>query len=67
MLFRSAVRRGAVGRKDTAVVIGCGPIGLAVISVLKASGHRTVIASDSSPRRRAPTDPGAIEKSLLNP
>lgn len=48
-----AVRRGSVGRKDTAVVIGCGPIGLAVISVLKASGHRTVVASDFSPRRRA--------------
>ena len=47
-----AVRRGGVGRKDTAVVVGCGPIGLAVISVLKAEGHRTVIASDLSPRRR---------------
>ena len=34
-------------------MIGCGPIGLAVISMLKASGVRTVIASDFSPGRRA--------------
>jgi threonine dehydrogenase-like Zn-dependent dehydrogenase len=48
-----AVRRGKVGRRETAVVIGCGPIGLAVILVLKARGVRTVIASDFSPARRA--------------
>jgi threonine dehydrogenase-like Zn-dependent dehydrogenase len=36
-----------------AIVIGCGPIGLAVISMLKASGVRTVVASDFSPRRRS--------------
>ena len=48
-----AVRKGAVGAKDTAVVIGCGPIGLAVIAMLKATGVRTVIASDFSAGRRA--------------
>lgn len=48
-----AVRRGQVGAKDTAVVIGCGPIGLAVIAMLKATGVRHVIASDFSPGRRA--------------
>ena len=48
-----AVRRGRVGAKDTAVVIGCGPIGLAVILMLKASGVRHVIASDFSSGRRA--------------
>jgi threonine dehydrogenase-like Zn-dependent dehydrogenase len=48
-----AVHRGAVGKGQTAIVIGCGPIGLAVISMLKASGVRTVVASDFSPRRRA--------------
>ncbi|EFQ82940.1 GroES-like protein [Aeromicrobium marinum DSM 15272] len=47
-----AVNRGAVGTRDTAVVVGCGPIGLAVILVLKARGVRTVIASDYSPGRR---------------
>ncbi|ATD69633.1 MULTISPECIES: zinc-binding dehydrogenase [Gordonia] len=48
-----AVRRGEVGRRDVAVVIGCGPIGLAVVAMLKASGVRTVIASDLSAGRRA--------------
>lgn len=48
-----AVRRGQVKRGQVAIVIGCGPIGLAVISMLKASGVRTVVASDFSPGRRA--------------
>ncbi|WP_278258342.1 zinc-binding dehydrogenase [Nocardioides convexus] len=48
-----AVRRGQVGARDVAVVIGCGPIGLAVIAMLKATGVRHVIASDFSPGRRA--------------
>ncbi|MCL2542568.1 MAG: zinc-binding dehydrogenase [Nocardioidaceae bacterium] len=48
-----AVRKGQVGAKDTAVVLGCGPIGLAVISMLKASGVRHVVASDFSAGRRA--------------
>jgi len=48
-----AVRRGQVGARDTAVVIGCGPIGLAVIAMLKATGVRHVIASDFSAGRRA--------------
>jgi threonine dehydrogenase-like Zn-dependent dehydrogenase len=48
-----AVRRGEVKKGDVAIVIGCGPIGLAVILMLKARGVRTVIASDFSPGRRA--------------
>lgn len=48
-----AVRRGELRRRDVAVVIGCGPIGLAVICVLKARGVRTIVASDPSPGRRA--------------
>ncbi len=47
-----AVRRGEVGKRTVAVVIGCGPIGLAVILLLKAKGVRTVVASDFSPARR---------------
>lgn len=50
---RHAVRRGEVGKRDVALVIGCGPIGLAVILMLKAQGVRTVVASDFSPARRA--------------
>src|SRR3954469_14936653 len=48
-----AVRRGEVAKKQVAVVIGCGPVGLGVILMLKAQGVRTVVASDFSPGRRA--------------
>ncbi|WP_304117813.1 zinc-binding dehydrogenase [Mycolicibacterium bacteremicum] len=48
-----AVRRSEIGRRDTAVVVGCGPVGLAVICHLKAKGVGTIIASDFSPGRRA--------------
>lgn len=48
-----AVRRGGVSARRPAVVIGCGPIGLAVILMLKAQGVKTVVASDLSPARRA--------------
>ncbi|MGW4126511.1 zinc-binding dehydrogenase [Nocardia sp. NPDC004711] len=47
-----AVRRSRIGKKQNAYVIGCGPIGLAVIAMLKAAGVRSVVASDYSPRRR---------------
>jgi threonine dehydrogenase-like Zn-dependent dehydrogenase len=47
-----AVRRGEVAKRQVAIVIGCGPIGLAVICLLKARGVRHVIASDFSPGRR---------------
>jgi threonine dehydrogenase-like Zn-dependent dehydrogenase len=55
-----AVRRGEVGKGQVAIVIGCGPVGLAVIAMLKAQGVRTVIASDySSGRRRLAETMGA--------
>jgi threonine dehydrogenase-like Zn-dependent dehydrogenase len=47
-----AVRRSEIGRRDVAIVIGCGPIGLAVICMLKARGVRTIVASDLSRARR---------------
>src|SRR4051794_25279169 len=47
-----AVRRGEVKKGDVAIVIGCGPVGLAVICMLKAEGVRTVVASDLSRGRR---------------
>jgi threonine dehydrogenase-like Zn-dependent dehydrogenase len=64
-----AVRRGEVRKRDVAIVIGCGPIGLAVICMLKAHGVRTVVASDFAPGRRKlasacgadiVVDPGAV-------
>ncbi len=47
-----AVRRSEVKKRDVAIVVGCGPVGLAVITMLKARGVRTVLASDFSPGRR---------------
>ena len=47
-----AVRRGEVSRKDVAVVVGCGPVGLGVICALKARGAGTIVASDFSAGRR---------------
>ena len=48
-----AVRRSEITKKDAAVVIGCGPVGLAVICMLKAEGIETIVASDFSSGRRA--------------
>jgi threonine dehydrogenase-like Zn-dependent dehydrogenase len=48
-----AVRRSEIGKRDAAVVIGCGPVGLAVICHLKARGVHTIVASDFSAGRRA--------------
>ena len=47
-----AVRRSEMAKRDTAIVIGCGPVGLAVICQLKARGVGTIVASDFSPGRR---------------
>lgn len=49
---RHAVRRAEVRRSDVAIVIGCGPVGLAVICMLKAQGVAAVVASDFSDGRR---------------
>ncbi|MCJ7437671.1 MAG: zinc-binding dehydrogenase [Acidimicrobiia bacterium] len=38
---------------DAAVVIGCGPIGLAIIAWLAARGVETIVAGDFSEQRRA--------------
>jgi threonine dehydrogenase-like Zn-dependent dehydrogenase len=48
-----AVHRSAIGRRDTAIVIGCGPVGLAIICHLRARGVENIVASDFSPARRA--------------
>lgn len=48
-----AVNRSEVSKRDVAIVLGCGPVGLAVISWLKARGVRTIVASDLSAGRRA--------------
>lgn len=48
-----AVRRSEIQRKDVAIIIGCGPVGLALICLLKAQGVERVVASDFSAGRRA--------------
>ncbi len=48
-----AVVRSEINSREVAIVIGCGPVGLAVICMLKAKGVRRIIASDFSPTRRA--------------
>jgi threonine dehydrogenase-like Zn-dependent dehydrogenase len=48
-----AVRRSEIKKRDTAIVVGCGPVGLAIICQLKALGVERIIASDLSAARRA--------------
>jgi len=48
-----AVAIGDPGPRSVALVVGCGPIGLAVIIALKRKGVGPVIAADFSPERRA--------------
>lgn len=48
-----AVNRAEISKRQPAIVVGCGPVGLGVILMLKARGVRTVVASDYSAGRRA--------------
>ena len=48
-----AVARTRLDKDSVAVVIGCGPVGLAVIAALKVKGFGPIIAADFSPARRA--------------
>ncbi len=47
-----AVAKADVGPQHAIMVIGCGPVGLAVIASLKARGLGPVVAVDYSPERR---------------
>lgn len=48
-----AVNKSGLVAGQGAVVLGCGPVGLAVIAALKLRGVEPVVAADFSPRRRA--------------
>ncbi len=50
--IHGVARSGATAR-DSAVVVGCGPVGLAVIAGLRAIGVESIVVADLSPRRRA--------------
>jgi threonine dehydrogenase-like Zn-dependent dehydrogenase len=47
-----AVAKANLGADDAPLVIGCGPVGLAVIAALKLKGVHPIVAADFSPRRR---------------
>lgn len=47
-----AVNKSRIERGEVALVIGCGPIGIAIIAALRARGVETIVASDYSPKRR---------------
>ena len=47
-----AVRKSRLEPGDVPLVIGCGPVGLAVIAALRLEGAEPVIAADFSPARR---------------
>jgi threonine dehydrogenase-like Zn-dependent dehydrogenase len=47
-----AVERARLDKDDVPLVIGCGPVGLAVIAALRLKGTRPIVAADFSPLRR---------------
>jgi threonine dehydrogenase-like Zn-dependent dehydrogenase len=47
-----AVAQSGIDAQSVALVLGCGPVGLAVIAALKVRGFGPVIAADFSPARR---------------
>lgn len=48
-----AVEKAQLGTDDVPLVIGCGPVGLAVIASLRLKGAHPIVAADFSSRRRA--------------
>lgn len=54
-----ACRRGAVGPDDLVLVLGCGPIGLALIEVAQARGARVLATDVVEDRREAARELGA--------
>ncbi len=48
-----AVNRSRIQSNEGALVLGCGPVGLAVIAALRLKGIGPIVASDLSPARRA--------------
>jgi threonine dehydrogenase-like Zn-dependent dehydrogenase len=47
-----AVNRSKITTGESALVLGCGPIGIAVIAALRHRGVETIVAADFSPKRR---------------
>jgi threonine dehydrogenase-like Zn-dependent dehydrogenase len=47
-----AVNKSGVQPGEPALVVGCGPIGIAVIAALRMRGVESIVAADFSPKRR---------------
>jgi len=47
-----AVNKSNIDRGETALVLGCGPIGMAIIAALAHRGVESIVAADFSPKRR---------------
>ena len=47
-----AVNKARLSDDDVPLVVGCGPVGLAVIAALRLEGARPIVAADFSARRR---------------
>lgn len=47
-----AVNKSNIAPGEMALVLGCGPIGIAIVAALRARGVQTIVAADFSPRRR---------------
>lgn len=47
-----AVNRSGIAAGESAIVLGCGPIGLGTIAALRLAGAGPIVAADLSPRRR---------------
>src|SRR6185312_16833648 len=47
-----AVNKSNISPGETALVLGCGPIGIAIVAALQSKGIETIVASDFSPKRR---------------
>ena len=48
-----AINKARLEGNEEIVVIGCGPVGLAILTILKSSFEGQIIASDFSPQRRS--------------
>jgi threonine dehydrogenase-like Zn-dependent dehydrogenase len=48
-----AVAKARLEAHDAPLVVGCGPVGLAVIAALQLRGVEPIVAADFSPKRRA--------------
>jgi len=47
-----AVNKARLGGNEAILVLGCGPVGLAIITALRQRGAGPIVAADYSPRRR---------------